>query len=309
MRQRLLFTPPAPAPSRATSKSLSLDAFVCHVYLPHIKAHKRSWRTDARIASRHLSPVFGARPLARIRQSEIEDWLRDLMEQGFAPASCNRFLAVLKTICTVAEKRGFLPRGASPCLGISGFRTLVHKERYLSRCEAERLMRALRCSTHPHASVLQLLLLTGARKSEILKARWENMDFERGLLTIPVSKSGNARHIILSAAARDIIMKLPRNGSPWLFPGHSHGKALSDIYPYWNSLRRELGLEDVRIHDLRHSFASFLVNAGHPLYEVQKMLGHADPRTTMRYAHLEQATLRVAAETVSEIFATAEGPG
>lgn len=305
MRQRLLFCPPPQAPRRSRARTLTLDDFVAHIYLPHIRAHKRSWQTDARIASRHLSPIFGARPLAAIHRAEIEDWLRSLIESGFAAASCNRFLAVLKTICTVAQVHGFLPVGHSPCLGISDFKHLVPRERYLSKAEAERLMHALKVSCHPHARALQLLLLTGARKSEILKARWENVDLERGVLTIPVSKSGKARHIILSAAAMAVISSLPRGETPWLFPGHSRGKPLSDVYLYWNSLRRELGLGDVRIHDLRHTFASFLVNAGHPLYEVQKMLGHSDPRTTMRYAHLEQTTLRAAAEAVSEVFASA----
>ena len=90
-------------------------------------------------------------------------------------------------------------------------------------------------------------------------------------------------------------------GNPWLFPGHAPGKPLSDLYLFWNKLRRELGLADVRVHDLRHTFASFLVNAGHSLYEAQKMPGHGDPRTTMRYAHLGQASL-LAAETVSGFF-------
>lgn len=309
MRQRRLFTPSSPPASRTTGNTLSLDDFVFHVYLPHIKVYKRSWRTDARIASRHISSSFGARPLARIRRGKIEDWLRGLRERGFAPASCNRFLAALKTIYTVAENRGFLRPGQSPCRGISGFRASAQKERYLSRHEAERLMRALKDSSHPHAHALQLILLTGARKNEILKARWENMDLERGMLTIPVSKSGSARHIVLSDAALEVIKNLPRTESPWLFPGQAKGKAISDVYLFWNSLRRELGLRDVRIHDLRHSFASFLVNTGHTLYEVQKMLGHSDPRTTMRYAHLEQATLRAAAEAVSDVFATAEIKG
>lgn len=303
MRKRLLSTPPPPAPRRRKARDLSLDAFVSRVYLPHIKAHKRSWRTDVSISLRHLSPAFGARPLALIKRPEIEDWLRGLLERGFAPASCNRFLAVLKTICAVAENRGFLSPGQSPCLGISAFRLSLARERYLSRSEAERLMSALKNSNHPHALVLRLLLLTGARKSEIIRARWKHVDLEQRILTVPVSKSGKARHIILSDAAIEIITSLPRGASPWLFPGHSRGKPLSDLYLFWKNLRQELNLCDVRIHDLRHSFASFLVNAGHPLYEVQKMLGHADPRTTMRYAHLAQATLRAAAETVSEVFA------
>ena len=90
------------------------------------------------------------------------------------------------------------------------------------------------------------------------------------------------------------------------FPGHAPGKPLSDIYIFWNRLRNALGLTDVRIHDLRHTFASFLVNAGHSLYEVQKLLGHSDPRTTMRYAHLGQAALLAAAETVGVFLSRSE---
>ena len=101
-----------------------------------------------------------------------------------------------------------------------------------------------------------------------------------------------------------VIRTIPRqSGNPWLFPGHAPGKPLSDLYLFWNRLRRSMGLADVRIHDLRHTFASFLVNAGHSLYEVQKLLGHSDPRTTMRYAHLEQASLVAVAETVSVFLA------
>ena len=158
-------------------------------------------------------------------------------------------------------------------------------------------MRTLEKNDRPEAFALRLLLLTGARKSEILKARWENVRLDLRLLTVPLSKSGKPRHLPLSDAAVPVIRALPRGpGCPWLFPGHAPGKPLSDVYLFWDGLRRGLGLADVRIHDLRHTFASFLVNAGHSPYEVQKLLGHSDPRTTMRYAHLGQASLLAAAE-------------
>ena len=165
-------------------------------------------------------------------------------------------------------------------------------------------MRALEKSDRPEASAIRLLLLTGARKSEVLKARWEHVRLDLRLLVVPLSKSGKPRHIPLSDEAIAIMRAIPRQpGNPWLFPGEAPGKPLSDLYLFWNKLRRELGLADVRIHDLRHTFASFLVNAGHSLYEVQKLLGHSDPRTTMRYAHLEQASLVTVAETVSVFLA------
>ena len=289
---------------RHTPDPINLDAFVSSIYLPHVKLRKRSWRVDERIARQHLSSSFGARTLADIQRHEVEDWLHGLSEKGLAPATCNRILAVFKTICSLAVLRGLLPAGQSPCAGVSPFKLHEQRERYLSRDEAQRLMRALEKSDRSEAFAIRLLLLTGARKSEILKARWENVRLDQRLLTVPLSKSGKPRHIPLSDEAIAVIRTIPRQpGNPWLFPGHAPGKPLSDLYLFWNRLRRSMGLADVRIHDLRHTFASFLVNAGHSLYEVQKLLGHSDPRTTMRYAHLEQASLVAVAETVSVFLA------
>ena len=283
---------------------VNLDTFVADIYLPYVKARKRSWHIDERIARKYLSPFFGDRPLSQISRCNVEDWMHYLLNSGLAPVTCNRILAVFKTICSFAENRSFLPAGQSPCRGVSSFRAHSQRERYLTQDEAQRLMCALEKSERIEASAVRLLLLTGARKNEILKARWENVNLEQRLLTVPVSKSGKPRHIVLSDAAVSVIKAIPRKaGIPWLFPGHASGKPLSDLYLFWNKLRQELGLTDVHIHDLRHTFASFLVNSGHSLYEVQKILGHCDPRTTMRYAHLGQASLLAAAKTVSDLFA------
>lgn len=288
---------------KAKNGQLTLDAFISRIYLPNIKIRKRSWKIDERISRQYLSPVFGHRVLSEITRCEVEDWLNGLRESGLAPSSCNRFLAVFKTICAFAETRGFLEPGKSLCNGVSFFKIHAQRERYLSQDEAQRLMESLEKSDRIEALALRLLLLTGARKNEILKARWENVNLGQRLLTVPLSKSGKPRHIVLSDAAIAVIKAIPqKTGIPWLFPGHAEGKPLSDLYLYWNKLRQELGMAEVRIHDLRHTFASFLVNSGHSLYEVQKMLGHADPRTTMRYAHLGQDSLLAAAATVGEIF-------
>ena len=292
---------------QTTPDSINLDAFVANVYLPHIKLRKRSWYVDERIARQHLSPAFGDRRLVDIHRREVETWLHGLSSDGLAQATCNRILAVFKTICSLAEKCDLLPAGQSPCAGVSSFKIHMQRERSLTQVEAQRLMRALENSDRPEAFALRLLLLTGARKSEILKARWEHVRLDLRMLIVPLSKSGKPRHILLSDAALDVLRAMPHtSGNPWLFPGHVPGKPLSDLYLFWNMLRRELGLADVRIHDLRHTFASFLVNAGHSLYEAQKMLGHSDPRTTMRYAHLGQASLLAAAETVSGFFTPPE---
>ena len=299
--------PTAKIQHKTKDGQFTLDAFVSQIYLPNIKIRKRSWQIDERIVRQHLSPVFGHRLLSDIKRCEVEDWLNGLLESGLAPSSCNRFLAVFKTICSFAETREFLEPGKSPCNGVSSFKVHAQRDRYLSQNEAQRLMERLEQSDRPEALALRLLLLTGARKSEILKARWENVNLEQRLLTVPLSKSGKPRHIVLSDTAIAVIKAISQKaGVPWLFPGHAENKPLSDLYLFWNKLRVELGMKDVRIHDLRHTFASFLVNSGHSLYEVQKMLGHADPRTTMRYAHLGQDALLAAAEFVGGIFSSPE---
>ncbi len=301
-------------PSRAESGSFSfktskypaptLDDFICRIYLPYIKIRKRSWRIDERLARRHMSATFGDRPLGSISAHEVEVWLNSLLGAGYAIGTCNRVLAVFKTICSFAQIHGYLPRDKSPCAGVSSFKNPCSKERYLTRDEGIRLMATLERDGSLSALAIQLLLLTGARKNEILKARWENVCLEQRFISVPLSKSGRQRYIVLSDAAMAIIRKIPRRkDSPWLFEGHTPGKPMPDLYNYWKKLRQGLGLEDVRIHDLRHTFASILVNSGHTLYEVQRILGHCDPRTTMRYAHLGQDALMEAAEKAGRFFA------
>lgn len=304
------------APSRALKQSLSRKTrkkepccatFVSDVYLPHIRLRKRSWQVDERILKQHILPTFGKYPLESIQRASVETWLHALARQGLAPATCNRILSVFKSLCTLAVSHEVL--FLSPCASIQPFRILQLRERHLTADEAHRLMQALNSSTRQEARALQLLLLTGARKSEILRAKWEYVRLEQRCLTVPLSKSNKPRHITLSDEAATIIRNLPRRPDcPWLFPGHTPGRPLSDLYLFWDHLRQKLGLRDVRIHDLRHTFASILVNAGHSLYEVQRLLGHSDPRTTMRYAHLEQNSLLMAAGTVGAFLSPSHAP-
>ena len=278
----------------------NLDAFVTTVYLPYAKQRKASWAVDERIARQHILPSLGNRSPTDIRRQDVESWLQGLRAKGLAPATCNRILAVLKSICALAVHCGVLPAGQSPCAGVSSFKVQPLRERCLTQEQAGRLMDELDRSDRQEAGVLKLLLLTGARKSEILKAQWGDIHLEQRLLTVPKSKSGKPRHIPLSDTAVALLRSIPRvPGCPWVFPGRASGKPLSDIYLFWDQLRRRLGLADVRIHDLRHTCASLLVNSGHTLYEVQKLLGHSDPRTTMRYAHLGQHSLLAVVQTVS----------
>lgn len=281
---------------------LTLDAFFCNIYLPYVKSRKRSWYLDERIARRHLSPIFGSSRLDAISTFDVERWLANLKASGLAPATCNRILATLKSIFTLAEAYGHILFGSSPCKYVRHFKLLPHKERFLTVREGKKLLELLGKSDKLEAKAIQLLLLTGARKSEILKARWEHLDCERRVLTVPVSKSGKTRHIFLSERAVKVFSAIPRDESVWIFPGRNPEKPISDIYHFWNKTRLLLGLGDVRLHDLRHSYASYLVSAGHTLYEAQQLLGHSDPRMTMRYAHFAQQTLVRAAGSVASLL-------
>ena len=141
-------------------------------------------------------------------------------------------------------------------------------------------------------------ILTGARKREALDAQWRDFDIDRRDWRVPMSKSGRPRHIPLSEGVIQLLQTVPRfPDCPFVFPNPKTLKPYESIFNSWNTARKLAGLADVRIHDLRHSFASFLVNNGRSLYEVQKILGHTQIKTTQRYAHLSQDTLLDAANT------------
>jgi len=139
--------------------------------------------------------------------------------------------------------------------------------------------------------IIPMLILTGARKREVLDARWEDFDFERRLWRIHTTKLGKPRFVPMSDGVINLLETVPRHNCDWVFPNPKTLKPYVSIYCSWDSARREAGLGDVRIHDLRHSYASFLVNAGRTLYEVQRLLGHTQIKTTQRYAHLSHDTL------------------
>jgi len=154
-------------------------------------------------------------------------------------------------------------------------------------------------------SMVYMLLLTGARRGELLTAKWDQLDFVRKIWTVPLSKSGKVRHIPMSDMLCELLIVLRNESvSEYLFINEVTGKPFTNFFRAWDSARQKANMPDLRVHDLRHSFASFLVNGGRSIYEVQTILGHSQIKTTQRYAHLSNGSLVSAANEAAKRIGT-----
>jgi integrase len=180
----------------------------------------------------------------------------------------------------------------------------VCRERFLRAEETHCLLKALDTDVNQTAAQsIKLLLLTGARRNEITRAKWEYINWQKKTLLVPCSKSGRPRLIQLNSAALELLRSLPRQpGNAFIFPSSVTGRPSASLHFPWTRIRKRAGLTGFRLHDLRHSFASFLVNKGVSIYVVQGLLGHANVRATQRYAHLANETLSDAAELIPAVI-------
>ncbi len=223
---------------------------------------------------------------------------------------------MLSSLFTWAAREGYLGPGphVNPCTGVEKFQEATRR-RYLTPDELRRIGAALRVAERYHAiapagiTAIRLLLLTGARVSEVLGLRWAEVDLDAGALNLPESKTG-AKTILLSAPAIEVLKAWPHfAGSPFVFPGEGRGPHQGqhrvDLHGPWTWLRRRARIPDVRLHDLRHSYASVAVSNGQSLPMIGALLGHSQPATTARYAHLMDSPLRAASDTTAATIAAA----
>lgn len=278
----------------------TLSAFIHEKYLPYVKTYKRSWKCDAGLLRNHIEPIWGKRHLDQISKLDIIG-LMAKQHETHKPGSCNRLLILLRYLFNLALRWEVAGVKKNPTEGVPLMEENNKMERFLTEAEAATLYGELLQSENTMLRyIVPMLFLTGARKREVLDAKWEDFDLERNAWRIPLSKSGKHRHVPLSDGAVAMLNTMPRNAvSPWPFANPATGKPYVSVYNSWNTARKAAGLPKVRMHDLRHSFASFLVNAGRSLYEVQKILGHTQIKTTQRYAHLSQGSLLAAANAAS----------
>ena len=283
----------------------TLAELVSDRYLPHAKATKRSWQCGRNTPAKPHPASPGSPPLDQIGSERIAELINGMRAKGYASGTTNRVLVLLRYIFNLARKWNVPSVSANPTAGLS-MAPEVHRQRFLTAEETKRLIAAIdEDDNHVAAQAIKLLLLTGARRNEITQAKWEHVDWQRRTLLVPVSKSGKPRTIALNGAAIALLQSVPRvQGSEHIFPSPFSGHPFASLFYPWDRIRRRAGLADVRLHDLRHSFASFLVNQGVSLYVVQGLLGHSQVRMTQRYAHLAPQTLLDAAEVVATVISS-----
>jgi integrase len=233
-------------------------------------------------------PLLGAKAPDKITQDDVAALRRKLIDAGLAPSTVNRHLATLRAMFNLAL-RWQLFDGRNPAAS-PGMLPKHHREAYLTAEQTQALVRALDLEPSQDAAGALVLIVTGARKREVLRATWDHVDLERGMLTVPRAKSGRPRHVPLSADAVAILRRQAARraeGNPHVFPSTCRpGRPIENVRGAWERAKRLAGLpRGLRIHDLRHSFASALANAGTPLYEIGTVLGHRQLSTTTRYAH------------------------
>lgn len=276
--------------------------FVLDSYLPWAYSNKISADSDESKIRIHLLPVFGNVRIDQITTQSLQRYI-DQLKLTHTPATCNRHLSLLSRLLKMAVQFGSIAK--NPAVGIRKAQENNERHRFLSGDEIARFIDALaKDENQVAAAFLEFLLYTGVRRSEALNAKWENVDMFKKVWFIPRSKNGKHRHVILNAKALELLQRLPHI-NPYLFPGKLDGKPLNNPQKCFIRTLERAGIKDFRIHDLRHTHASIAINNGASLYEVQHLLGHSQTKTTSRYAHLADETLRRVSDGVSSAIGKA----
>ena len=259
-----------------------------------------------------LNPTFGKCRVDQITRAQVSKFHAKWSDK---PRTANHALAVMSKIMSWAEQHGYRTEQTNPCLGIDRYRE-QRRERFLTIDELAALGKALDAAEQEETqnpfviATIRLLLLTGARLGEVLTLRWDYIDYGRRLILLPDSKTG-AKPIPLNQPALDVLAKLPRiQGNPYVLPGHITGKHLVNVQKPWRIIRDAADLGNLRLHDLRHSFASVAVAEGGSLPILGKLLGHSQPQTTARYAHLgDNPVVQLSEATAANITRAMKGQG
>jgi integrase len=259
----------------------------------------------ARLLEKVILPRLGDRKVADVTRRDVEALHRDM--RG-TPTQANRALALLSSLMVYAERVEERPAGSNPCRYIEKYPE-APRNRYPSASELARLGEVLAeaersGSGHPSAILaIRLLALSGMRRGEVLSLKWGDVDFQRSVADLPTSKTG-AKRVSLGAPVLELLSRAARaEGNPYVVAGERRGAPLVGLQKIWERLRHQAGLDDVRLHDLRHGYASAGAAGGESLLVIGRLLGHATAAMTDRYSHLSPDPLRSAADRISSKIA------
>ncbi len=314
-----------PAAEKSKARNEPNIAELCDLYLENGVGTKKASTvaTDKGRIERHIKPLLGRKKVPDVTRADIQRFLQDVASGKTAKdvktgsrgraivkggkGTATRTVGLLGGIFSFAIDRGL--RDDNPVIGVKRFPDRKC-ERFLSLEELSRLGTSLQKAADDGENAIavaavRLLILTGCRKSEILALKWDWIDWERGCLRLPDSKTG-AKKVPLGVPALDLLASLPKiEGNSHVLPGSGANGFYTGLPKFWERLRLRAGLDDVRLHDLRHSFASVAAAGGDSLIVIGAMLGHKDSATTARYAHLANDTLRLAATRTANQIAAA----
>ena len=297
----------------SAARLLTLNTFFDEHYYPHAKASKRLAYHDWSVYNTHMREKLGRYRLDELTNPVLDVWVRQQILREYKRSTINKHIHLMNRMLNLARHWGHLTGYSQYQQNIKKLTVGDHTQRFLSDDEINSLLKACRASSNQFLYLfVQLLLLTGARKGEARNMRWQHIDTAKRIWTVPRSKNGRSRRIILSSSALTVLdatrtqaerLDLPTKPDCYVFTNPYTRTAYHSFYASWFTARDKAGLTDVRIHDLRHTYASMLINKGVSLYEVQTLLGHSSIQMTQRYAHLEPNLLHQRTEIVSEILA------
>lgn len=287
-----------PCEKKAKAKSIPLYGELAEMHLADAKLHQKSFKDTEMYVRRHILPKWAKVRLTDINSRAVAQWLVDKDKEGLAPATVEKIRVIFGRSFVLGASWDVPGAERNPTQGIRRPRLNNARQRYLTAEEAARLRSAAAESFNNQLQhIVDLLLFTGARVNELLTAQWQHVDLDRKTWLIPTSKTGRPRHVPLPTPAIEIIQGLPKfKGCPYLIPNPETRKPFVSIRHAWLRAIRVARLPGLRIHDLRHSAASFMVNSGVDLFAVGKVLGHASIQSTQRYSHLANDTLLKAVE-------------
>ena len=284
------------------SNKLTFKQFAEQIYLPDAKIRKKSWLDDQRKLSSDMYQTFGDRQLAEITRSDISQYISMILSRT-SKSTANRHRALLSSFFNMAIAHDLLEKNNVE--HIKKFEESTNHGRGLTAEELQKMIKALDSANNPvSALAVKLLLATGTRKSECLQLEWKNINIKEGSakLEMETTKGKRARNVILNPSAIAVLKELEtyrQPNNPYVFPTRNGGH-LTTIRKTFETCKKQAGIENLRLHDCRHTFCTILATSGVSLYQIQHLIGHRSPAMTQRYSHITDTALKEASKIVSD---------